>query len=55
MRRKDLTGEHEQEHDDENEDLLASSPEFAEEKDSEEEDLWFEKGPPQDFDFEDER
>jgi hypothetical protein len=34
------------------EDLLAESPDFIEEE-SEEEDLWFEKGPPQDFDFDD--
>ena len=34
------------------EDLLAESPDFAE---TDEEDLWFEKGPPKDFDFEDEK
>ncbi len=33
-------------------DILAGSPEFVEE--GEDEDLWFEKGPPKDFDFEDE-
>ncbi|MCE3267032.1 MAG: hypothetical protein K0S15_1741 [Solirubrobacterales bacterium] len=36
---------------DEGEDLLAGSPEFAEAEDDE--DLWFEKGPPKNFDFED--
>jgi hypothetical protein len=36
------------------EDLLAESPDFVEES-TDEEDLWFEKGPPKDFDFEDER
>jgi hypothetical protein len=35
-------------------DLLAESPEFIEEEGEEGEDLWFEKGPPKDFDFEDE-
>jgi hypothetical protein len=34
-------------------DILSESPEFAEEG-TESEDLWFEKGPPQDFDFEEE-
>ncbi len=39
----------------EGEDLLADSPEFVDEGgDEDEQDLWFEKGPPQDFDFEDE-
>jgi hypothetical protein len=32
------------------EDILAGSPEFVE--DGEDDDLWFEKGPPKDFDFE---
>ena len=36
------------------EDLLAEQPEFVDEA-TDEEDLWFEKGPPKDFDFEDER
>ncbi|MDP9227884.1 MAG: hypothetical protein M3M99_02390 [Actinomycetota bacterium] len=36
-------------------DLLSESPEFMEGAEEEEEDLWFEKGPPKDFDFEDER
>ena len=36
------------------EDLLAESPDFIEES-TDEEDLWFEKGPPKDFDFEDEK
>ena len=35
-------------------DLLAESPEFADDG-TDEEDLWFEKGPPKDFDFEDEK
>ena len=35
------------------EDILAGSPDFVE--DGEDEDLWFEKGPPKDFDFEDEK
>jgi hypothetical protein len=35
-------------------DLLSRPPEFADE-DDDEEGLWFEKGPPQDFDFEDDR
>ena len=34
-------------------DLLSESPEFLD-KDTDEESLWFEKGPPKDFDFEDE-
>jgi hypothetical protein len=34
-------------------DLLSESPEFLE-QDTDSEGLWFEKGPPQDFDFEDE-
>jgi hypothetical protein len=37
----------------EEDDILTGSPEFADEG-TEGEDLWFEKGPPQDFDFEDE-
>jgi hypothetical protein len=44
-----VTDEHDAE-DDEGEDILAGSPEFVE--DGEDEDLWFEKGPPKDFDFE---
>ena len=36
----------------EEEDLLSGSPDFIEESDDDE-DLWFEKGPPKDFDFED--
>ena len=36
------------------EDLLSESPDFVEEE-NEDEDLWFEKGPPKDFDFEDEK
>ena len=35
-------------------DLLAEQPDFAEDG-TDEEDLWFEKGPPKDFDFEDEK
>lgn len=49
------TDDHEvapKEQDDEGEDILAGSPGFVEE--GEDEDLWFEKGPPKDFDFEDE-
>ena len=42
----------EAEDDEGGEDLLAGSLDFMEESDDEE-DLWFEKGPPQDFDFED--
>ena len=38
---------------DEEDDILSGSPEFVEE-DTESEGLWFEKGPPQDFDFEEE-
>ncbi len=34
----------------EGDDILAGSPDFVEE--GEDEDLWFEKGPPKDFDFE---
>jgi hypothetical protein len=46
--RPDETGE---------EDLLSASPEFLDEEDpgTDEEDLWFEKGPPKDFDFDDEK
>jgi hypothetical protein len=39
--------------DDDEDDLLSESPEFLD-KDTDEESLWFEKGPPKDFDFEDE-
>jgi hypothetical protein len=39
---------------DEEQDILSKPPEFTEEG-TEGEDLWFEKGPPQDFDFEDEQ
>jgi hypothetical protein len=46
-RRPDETGE---------DDLLSTSPEFLDEgSETDEEDLWFEKGPPEDFDFEDEK
>jgi hypothetical protein len=45
--RRDDTGE------EEDDDLLSGSPEFLE-QDTESEGLWFEKGPPQDFDFEEE-
>jgi hypothetical protein len=38
---------------DEEDDILSGSPEFVEE-DTEREGLWFEKGPPQDFEFEEE-
>jgi hypothetical protein len=38
---------------DDDDDLLSESPEFLE-QDTDSEGLWFEKGPPQDFDFEDE-
>jgi len=38
---------------DEEDDLLTGKPEFVDEEEDEE-GLWFEKGPPQDFDFEDE-
>jgi len=38
--------------DDEEDDLLSESPEFVDE--DTDEGLWFEKGPPKDFDFEDE-
>jgi len=37
------------------EDLLAAAPDFVDEKAEEDEDLWFEKGPPKGFDFEDEK
>ena len=37
------------------EDLLAEQPDFADDPATDEEDLWFEKGPPKDFDFEDDR
>ena len=43
--------QHEEDEDDED-DLLSESPEFLD-KDTDE-GLWFEKGPPKDFDFEDE-
>ena len=32
-----------------------ASPDFIDEEAEEDEDLWFEKGPPKDFDFEDEK
>ena len=35
-------------------DLLSEQPDFAEDS-TDEEDLWFEQGPPKDFDFEDEK
>ena len=37
------------------EDLLAEQPDFVDDPATDEEDLWFEKGPPKDFDFEDDR
>ena len=43
----------EEDGDDDEDDLLSESPEFLD-KDTDEESLWFEKGPPKDFDFEDE-
>lgn len=39
--------------DDESEDLLEETPDFLEEKEDEDEDLWFERRPPKDFDFDD--
>lgn len=35
------------------EDLLEETPDFLEEKEGEDEDLWFERRPPKDFDFDD--
>ena len=37
------------------EDLLAGSPDFIDEEAEEDEDLWFEKSPPKDFDFEEDK
>jgi hypothetical protein len=39
--------------DEADEDLLEETPDFLEEKEGEDEDLWFERRPPKDFDFDD--